>query len=90
MAGKSLVPVFKGNQRKGHEFLFWEHFGAKAIRQGNWKLVKLDGKSDWELYDLATDRTELNNLAGEYPEKVSQLAKLWEEKAREFQAMPAP
>ncbi len=32
----------------------------------------------WELYDLAKDRTEVNNLAAAHPEKVKELAAKWE------------
>lgn len=89
MVGKSLLPVFSGEQREGHDILFWEHFGTGALRQGDWKLVKLKN-GDWELYDLAKDRSEVNNLASTYPEKAEELALLWEEYAMEYQALPAP
>ena len=77
MAGKSLVPIFKGKQRKGHDVVCWQFGKAKAIRTGDWKLVKL-GETDWELYNLKEDRTELNDLAARYPEKVEKMTKMWE------------
>jgi arylsulfatase A-like enzyme len=44
-----------------------------ALRSGSWKLVtKPNGKP--ELYDLATDLSEKNDLAGEQPERVAQLS----------------
>lgn len=89
MVGKSLMPIFRGEQRKGHDIMFWEHFGTGALRQGNWKLVKLKN-GDWELYNLAKDRSEVNNLASTYPEKAEELAMLWEEYATEYRALPAP
>jgi arylsulfatase len=36
-----------------------------------------DGEKRWELYDMEADRTELNDLAGEYPEKVKELGDLY-------------
>ncbi len=36
----------------------------------------------WELYDLKADRTEQHNLASQHPERVKQLAALWEAWAR--------
>ncbi|MBD3265583.1 sulfatase-like hydrolase/transferase, partial [bacterium] len=72
LQGKSLLPVLQGKQRKGHDELFWEHQGNQAIRQGKWKLVRKH-KSDWALYDLVKDRTELNDLASRYPERVASM-----------------
>ena len=58
---------------------------SEAVRDGKWKLVRqgpekhrcnLDippGHGEWELYDMEADRTELDNLAGEYPEIVAEL-----------------
>ncbi|MHC4309852.1 MAG: sulfatase/phosphatase domain-containing protein [Planctomycetota bacterium] len=76
--GKSLLPIFQGKQRKEHDVLFWQFSKAKAVRTGKWKLVRL-GQTDWELYDLEKDRTELNNLALQYPQKVKQMAAMWED-----------
>jgi len=69
LQGKSLLPIFQGKQREGHAVLFNEHFGAKYVRSGDWKLVKRN-KGEWHLYNIANDRTELNNLAEEHPETV--------------------
>jgi arylsulfatase len=77
LAGKSLVPIFRGKQRQGHDVLYWQYGKAKAVRTGNWKLVKY-GDADWELYDLESDRTELNNLASQHTQKVKQMTELWE------------
>ena len=88
--GKSLLPVFSDKKQNGHDVLFWEHLGACAIRQGDWKLVKLDRKSEWELYNLAKDRTELKDLAGKYPEKVKELSLLWQKMAHDLNVFPSP
>lgn len=72
LPGRSLVDLFKGKQVKPHEALYWEHEGARAIREGDWKLVA-EFNQPWELYNLKEDRTELNNLVLKYPEKVKQL-----------------
>ncbi|MDP6037091.1 MAG: sulfatase-like hydrolase/transferase, partial [Candidatus Latescibacteria bacterium] len=74
--GKSLLPIFEGQTREGHDAIYWQWNRSKAIRRKNWKLVsEFDGP--WELYDLETDRTELNNLVDEHPQKVSELDTLW-------------
>jgi arylsulfatase len=78
LAGRSLLPVFKGNERTGHRMLGWATSGSQAVRVGSWKLVSLPGKP-WELYDLSTDRTELHDRAGEQPQRVAEMAKLFAE-----------
>ncbi|MHC4640308.1 MAG: arylsulfatase [Planctomycetota bacterium] len=75
--GKSLLSIFKGKKRKPHDVLYWQFGKGKAIRIGDFKLVKY-GNSDWELYDMANDRTELNNLAARFPEKAKEMSQMWE------------
>jgi arylsulfatase len=43
----------------------------------DWKLVRLGGQGQWELYDLKTDRTEQKNLARQEPERLRELARKW-------------
>ena len=74
--GKSLLPIFRGEQREPHEEIYWHFSRANAVRQGNLKLVRA-GKA-WELYDLKADPTETNNLAKKMPGKAKELANLWE------------
>ncbi len=75
--GKSLLPVFEGKQRDGHATLCWEHEGNSAVRQGKWKLVSAY-PDWWELYDMEADRTEMHNLADQYPDKVKEMAVLYQ------------
>lgn len=88
--GQSLVPVLKGQVRKGHEYLFFEHLNGKAVRYGDWKLVSLHGRSNWELYNIKEDRTELNDLSAQYPELVEKLKNVWMEWAKENHVLPKP
>jgi arylsulfatase A-like enzyme len=87
LEGKSLLPVLQGKQRKGHQTIFWEHEGNRAVRQGKWKLVGRYA-NDWELYDMDADRTELNNLAAKNPAKVAELTKLYEQWAARVRVEP--
>ena len=89
MQGKSLLPIFQGNQRPGHDVLAWEHFGHRAIRRGNLKLVSRP-RGEWELYDLAQDRSELTNLATDRPQDVRDLAQRWEQWAKSHRVYPLP
>lgn len=87
MAGKSLLPIFRGQTRRSHDGIYWEHFGNRAVRQGKWKLVAL-ANQDWELYDLIADRTELNNLAQRNPAKVRELSAKYDRWAERCGVLP--
>jgi len=89
MEGKSLIPVLKKGKREGHEAIYFEHFGARGMRQGDWKIVALKGKP-WELYNLAKDFTEMTNLAEKQSERVQQMAAQWEEWANRARVYPTP
>lgn len=81
LEGKSMVPLFKGKNAPIHtEPIFWEHEGNKAVRLGKYKLVmawETNNPDNWELYDMENDRTEMNNLATELPEKVKEMKLMW-------------
>ncbi|MHB0960322.1 MAG: arylsulfatase [Pirellulaceae bacterium] len=82
LVGTSLVPLFHGGRGAGHQSLCWATSGCRAVRLGPWKLVSAkDGP--WELYDIEADRTELNDLAKQYPERVQTMAKVFEEWRRD-------
>ena len=51
----------------------WEHEGNKAIRQGDWKLVKDQEDPHWELYDLKSDPCESKDLTDAKPEMVEKM-----------------
>ena len=103
LAGKSLLPVF-ANENLDRKAIYWEHEGNRAVRMGKWKLVsKVDKKhafvwdkieelplENWELFDMEKDRTEMYNIAVEYPEKVKEMAQMWLDWAKEAGAIPRP
>ena len=74
--GVSLLPAFAGRPLRRTRPFFWEHEGNRAVRSGNWKLVSTY-PDDWELYDMAADRVERNNLASRHPDTVRELAAEW-------------
>ena len=75
--GRSLLPLFTGNEYEGHDALFWSHARGRAVRQGRWKLVA-ERNQPWELYDIEADPTEVANLASSHPGQVEQLEALWD------------
>ena len=84
LVGKSLIPIFDGKPREGHDSFCWQFNEHHAIRQGDWKLVGT--KRDWELYNLKEDRTELHNQAQEEPERAAAMQKAWEAWAKKVGA----
>ena len=87
--GQSLVPVFQ-NRPIEREAIYWEHERNRAVRVGDWKLVAKGADGKWELYDLTKDRTELDDLAETYPQRVDQMARRWEKWARRTMVKPYP
>lgn len=73
---RSLVPLLTGGPGdRDHPHLF-NHSNTHAVVKGDWKIVR-EGNGDWALYHLASERTEITNLAREHPEVVARLAKIW-------------
>ena len=87
LEGVSLKPALEGKSLKRKNVLCWEHEANRAVRDGKWKLVAMEDKP-WELYDMEKDRTEMNNLAPKYPEKVKELAKAWDDWAKRADVLP--
>jgi arylsulfatase len=88
MAGVSLTPALRG-QKMPTRTLYFEHEGARAVREGRYKLTALPGRS-WELYDVHEDRTEMQDLAGKQPKMVEVLSKKWDAWATDNQVTPRP
>lgn len=88
MPGISLVPLMREG-RKAPRTLYFEHEGNRAIHEGDWKLVALRAEP-WELYNVAEDRTELNDLAGKQPDLVRKLSHKWDVWAKENFVTPMP
>ena len=89
LEGQSLLPVLAGEERTPHDAIFFEHFGARAVRQGDWKLVSLP-QGEWELYYAPLDQSETVNLADRQPDRVRELSSLWQVWAERSGVLPAP
>jgi arylsulfatase len=83
--GKSWVGMLAGSTqspRTSDDWLGWELFNNRAIRQGDWKISWLYrplGTYDWQLFNLAEDPGEQYDLSAKFPEKKKALVALWDE-----------
>lgn len=91
-SGKSLMPFLRDPELQQDRTLYWEHEMHAAIRQGNWKLVSLDGSNSdaWELYDMSRVRTETQDVANEYPDRVQKMKTQWTQWAKKANVLPWP
>ncbi|HTN49017.1 MAG TPA: arylsulfatase [Burkholderiaceae bacterium] len=84
LIGKSWNRMLAGqaeSPRTPEDYLGWEIFGNRAIRQSEWKIrweYKPLGKGAWELYNLANDPAERRDLAAERPDKLKAMLVLWD------------
>jgi arylsulfatase A-like enzyme len=88
LMGKPWIDVLAGlaeSPRTERDYLAWEIFGNRAVRQGEWKLrwqFKPYGTGEWELYNVATDPGERRNVAAQNPDKVQSLMTVWDSYAQ--------
>lgn len=77
--GVNIWPAISGKGSLAERSLYsaGTGFRSRALRRGNWKLITFaakNGKSDRvELFNLAKDPNEKNNLVGSNPGKVAEL-----------------
>lgn len=103
MQGKSLRYSFDDKEaRERHVTQYFEMLGNRGIYHKGWSAVtkhstpwSLDkshlGRFDedqWELYDGRKDWSQSRDLAGEKPEKLKELKKLWLSEAKKNNVLP--
>lgn len=81
--GISMLPELLGHEQPQHQYLYWEFHekgGRLAVRMENWKGVVYNvskhGMKHFQLYDLAADEQEQNNVAKDHPEVVSRMKEI--------------
>ncbi|MEX2170781.1 MAG: sulfatase-like hydrolase/transferase [Pirellulales bacterium] len=90
--GVNLLPYLTGEKTgPPHETLYWRFGDQWAVRHGDWKLVGGGGGNlDGELYNIAKDNAESENLADETSDKVAELKSLWDAWNKEQAPPSAP
>ncbi len=80
--GVDLLPYLLGQKPdRPHEVLFWRMNQRTAVRASDWKLLRNPGRGQtnrWQLYDLAADIGETNDLRSVHEEKLQELKRIWE------------
>lgn len=101
--GKSMLYAFNNaNAPNVKERQYYEMFGNRAIWANGWKAVTLHArrmpwitnlrgdfeKDQWELYHVAKDYSESTDLASQYPDKLEELKKIFDEEAWKYNVYP--
>ncbi|MBD2495217.1 arylsulfatase [Nostoc sp. FACHB-280] len=100
--GTSLAYTFNQADAPSHrETQYFEMLGNRAIYHEGWVAAARHGRlpwertvkgsfetDEWELYNIAEDFSEANNLAEQKPEKLEKLQKLFLKEARKHQVLP--
>jgi arylsulfatase A-like enzyme len=78
--GVDILPALAGKaDSPPHERLYWRFGQQKALRQGNYKLVRGPGpQANTELFDLGLDPAEKNDLTASKPELAKELTAAWD------------
>lgn len=101
MEGTSLLYTFNNpDAEERHTVQYFEMFGnraiysegwfARTIHRAPWQTGKQTPLEDdvWELYEVGEDFSLTNNLAGEHPEKLKELKRLFMTEAEKYHVLP--
>ncbi|WP_304250579.1 hypothetical protein [Parabacteroides gordonii] len=61
-----------------------------AETRDSWKIVWPNSTKSWELYNLNEDRSEMHNLADQYPDKVKDMVARYLEWEKDYMVVPRP
>jgi len=96
ISGTSMWSVLTGETTTVHddtETIGYELAGSSAIFKGKYKLVQNlppKGTGEWELYDMNADPAEVNNLATDMPDLVSELVQAYADYEAQNGVVPVP
>ncbi len=97
--GVSFMPLLSGDTKPVHEALFWHfpHYGnhgsgpCSSVRVGPWKLIEWLEDDSVDLFNIAEDLGEKNDVAALHPVRIQQMRALLHAWRHEIAAnMPRP
>jgi arylsulfatase len=103
MDGVSILYAFNdADAPDAKKVQLYEMFGNRAIWANGWKAVTLHAnrmpwdinvvqpfdQDPWQLYHVAEDFSESEDVADKYPEKLEELKQLFDEQARKYHVYP--
>jgi arylsulfatase len=92
MQGRSMLPGLHG-EATPERAVGWELFGRRALRKGDWKMTWMTapyGTAAWQLYNLAKDPVEANDLAQQEPAKLAELTQEWDDYVKRNNVLLGP
>ena len=70
--GVDLSPLLLRGDELEDRQVFWQHENQQAMRDGNWKLMRIlqEGDVTSRLFDLSSDVAEANDVASQHHDRV--------------------
>ena len=88
--GVNRLEVLKGHPSVRQKPLFWRTTEQESVRDGDWKLVRSRKQGTAELFDLAKDPNEAQDLAQAQPGQAARLADLLQAWTKGLPTEPDP
>jgi arylsulfatase len=97
LEGESFKRTIDDSNAPGKVTQFYAMLGQRAIYHEGWLANTVHppmsgwgnfARDDWELYNLDEDRSQVNNVAERYPEKLESLKALWHYYAGVYHGLP--
>jgi arylsulfatase len=95
--GDSFAASFADPGAPGRETQFYSMLGMRALYHEGWLATTLHPpisgwsrfeRDAWELYDLRSDRSQIDDVASEHPDRLEQLKGLWFYYAGVYKGLP--
>ncbi len=84
--GKNPLPLLTQAAPSPHESFYFAYNKHAALRKGDWKIVREKPDRPWQLFNLANDLPESQNLASDRPDKLTELKAAFTDWERSFAA----